>query len=88
MSKIKQFFQDLKQATFKQWMLMSFPYLIVGLPGLIIFETWHYYCIRLCVEHCNVCSIPAVLRWIFLGIALFPMLRNLIFGAIPNLFKK
>ena len=89
------FFEDLKKATFKQWLLMSFPYLVVGVPGFLITETLHYYCIRECIEFCNGCdgfscdwcTVPAILRWVFLALMLFPMLRNLIGGAIPNLWK-
>ena len=95
MKKNFQFLKDLKKATFKQWLLMTFPYLVVGIPGFLISETLHYYCIRECVEFCDGCNgfdctwcnVPGILRWIFLAMMLFPMLRNLIGGAIPNLWK-
>ena len=76
---MKNIFEDLKQATFKQILLMSFPYLVVGIPGFLIFGTLaHYY------PYSNWFF---WLFWAFLTIALYPMIRNLV-GAVINLFKK
>lgn len=92
----KNIFQDFKKITFKQLIRLSFFWIIIGVIGVCIFESWHYVCIRECIEYCNgcdgyscnICTIPAVLRWVFAGIFAFAGLRNLIFGAIPNIFKK
>lgn len=89
------FFSDLKKITFKQLIQLSFFWITIGIFGLCIFETWHYICIRECIDQCNncitydckICTIPAVLRWVFAGIFAFAGLRNMIGGAIPNLFK-
>ena len=87
--------QDFKKITFKQLIQLSFFWILVGFVGVAVFETWHYYCIRECISQCNncitydcnICVIPAVLRWVFVGIFAFSGIRNLIGGAIPNLIK-
>lgn len=82
------FFNDLKKLTFKQALLASFPYIIIGLPGFIIFEALHYYCENPCNDGCvSPCLKWEILRWVFLAIALFPALRNFFGGAIVNIFK-
>ena len=87
--------EDFKKITFKQLIQLSFFWIAIGFVGVAAFETWHYHCIRECIEfcngcdgyNCNICTIPAVMRWVFVGIFAFAGLRNLFGGAIPNLIK-
>lgn len=93
---MKQFFKDLKEATLKQWLLMSFPYTIVFAPLFLITEIFNQYINANCISQCNNCGEidcsvgdwTSVLRWVFLGIALYPFIRNFIYVYFILPFKK